>query len=111
MQDLTEVFYRQLGQLIQIKRREKSLTQEAVADSLSISRATYANLEAGDHRILLHHVLELALLLDLNLSEVSEIYSKNKLANKVAAAPDFFKEALKRIQSSSGEMRANEAQI
>lgn len=111
MYELTEEFYKQLGHLIQTKRKEKSLTQEAVADSLNISRATYANLEAGDHRILLHHVLELSLLLDLNLNDVAAIYSGTKLANKVESAPEFFKEALKRLRAASVEMRTNEASL
>ena len=111
MRESVRDFYKQFGQLIQTKRKEKSLTQSAVADSLSISRATLANLEAGEHRILSHHLLDLVFLLDLDLNEVSTLYRKSKLENKAADTPESFQEVLRRLQSGLSEMRINETQI
>jgi transcriptional regulator with XRE-family HTH domain len=111
MYELTDDFYKQLGHLIQKMRKEKSLTQEAVADSLNISRATFANLEAGEHRILLHHILELASMLMLDLSEVANLYNQSKLTGKIASAPESFREAFNRVRSNLVEMRTDEATI
>lgn len=63
--------YRGLGQALAKARRDRGLSQAAVAARIGLTRASLANLESGRQRVLLHHLyrlvtaLELASILDL----------------------------------------------
>ncbi len=98
MKNLQNSFYNQLGSLIRDRRKEKGFTQEVVAEILEINRATFANLEAGEHRILFHHVVELSFLLELDLNAIITLYRKNKLEEQSSIAPGKVKKALKKIR-------------
>jgi transcriptional regulator with XRE-family HTH domain len=51
--------YRALGRAIADRRRDRGLSQAAVARAIGLTRASLANLEGGRQRVLLHHLYRL----------------------------------------------------
>lgn len=60
-----EPIYRSIGSAIRAKRRQLDWSQEKLANMLTISRGTLANIEAGRQRIFIHQLYALAAALDL----------------------------------------------
>lgn len=54
------LIYQEFGKIIRLKRKKLRLTQEALASRLEISRASLANIESGNQRVLLHQFLSIA---------------------------------------------------
>jgi transcriptional regulator with XRE-family HTH domain len=52
--------YAALGNLIRARRKEQKLTQEKLAASIGISRASLANIETGRQKVLVHQIYALA---------------------------------------------------
>lgn len=52
--------YRALGSNISTRRRALGLTQATLADDVGMSRASLANIERGNQKVLLHHVYRIA---------------------------------------------------
>jgi transcriptional regulator with XRE-family HTH domain len=52
--------YRALGSNISTRRRSLGLTQATLADHVGLSRASLANIERGNQKVLLHHVYRIA---------------------------------------------------
>jgi transcriptional regulator with XRE-family HTH domain len=98
MKDPIEKFYDALSKQIQAKRREKELTQGVVAKALGLSRPTLANLENGDHRLLAHHLLELCILLDLDIQEITNQYRSFKMEKEMKKLPTSILDALRNIK-------------
>jgi transcriptional regulator with XRE-family HTH domain len=70
-------FYARLGEQIRATRREGGITQEEVAERLSLNRTTIVNIEKGRQRLAVHQLVNLAAVLgcepaSLLPSEVSE---------------------------------------
>lgn len=67
-----EPFYKEIGRRIQTRRDRLGMTQEALGAKLDppVTRASVANIEAGKQRILAHTLPQLAIGLDMNLSEL-----------------------------------------
>jgi transcriptional regulator with XRE-family HTH domain len=55
-----EHFYGVVGGRVRSQRRRKHLTQQQLADSVGLSRASIANIEGGRQKVLLHQIYELA---------------------------------------------------
>ncbi len=53
-------FYRQLGELIKDRRKERRLTQEQLAELWKLNRTTVVNIEKGRQRISVLQLVELA---------------------------------------------------
>lgn len=62
--------YQEIGERIAERRKELGWRQDDLAKQMGWSRASIANLETGRQRILLHHTLELADVLDMNVSDL-----------------------------------------
>ena len=65
---MIEDCYKQLGLIIQRKRIHMGMTQEKFAKAHKINRVTLCNLELGKARIMLHDVVRIAKVLNLNLN-------------------------------------------
>ncbi len=103
MSDYINDFYKSFGNKTNSMRRKKELTQEVVSKTLGINRATLANLEAGDHRIVANHLFELCIILDLNINEIFSDYKKAKLSAELSLAPDVLKEVVTTFNERSKE--------
>lgn len=71
-----ESLHRRIGALIAMRRNELRLSQEQLAASVGISRASLANIERGRQSVLVHHIYSIGRALDLDpralLPEVEE---------------------------------------
>jgi len=65
-----EPIYIALGKIIMACRHERDLSQEYVADWLGLTRTSVVNMEAGRQRIMLHTVLDLAVLMMIEPGEL-----------------------------------------
>jgi transcriptional regulator with XRE-family HTH domain len=63
-------FYRGLGAAIRRERLDHGWTQRDMANELSISRTSLANIELGRQQVLLHHVVEIAARLGVSIAEL-----------------------------------------
>jgi transcriptional regulator with XRE-family HTH domain len=63
-------FYRQVGQLVQARRRALKLTQEVLAQRSNVRRATIASIEAGRQSVPLHVLYQLARALETSVNEL-----------------------------------------
>ena len=66
---------------IRMIRRRKGLTQDFLAESLQIARASYSNIESGPVRIIHAKVCELAPLLGVSLEELLLGYEPDRDAS------------------------------
>src|SRR5476649_2260054 len=64
-----KAFYREVGIRLQVIRKRRELTQEEVAKQLSVSRASYANVEGGRQRASLDLMWKLSVLLGVPISD------------------------------------------
>ena len=55
-----EDFYREIGRRVKNARKVRSLTQEALASLVSLTRTSITNIEKGRQKILLHTLADLA---------------------------------------------------
>ncbi len=58
-------FYRQVGERIRAKRRERGLSQEGLAAAVGLKRPSMSNIEKGRQNILLHTFHDIADCLDV----------------------------------------------
>ena len=65
-----EAFFKDLGQRIATARKERGLTQQALADQLGVSQQTLAHYEVGRVGVGAAMLPRLAELLDLSLDEI-----------------------------------------
>lgn len=61
---MTELIYAEIGRRIRRQRELKGFNQAALARRLSISRPSLANIEVGRQRIYIHHLFEIAAVLE-----------------------------------------------
>jgi transcriptional regulator with XRE-family HTH domain len=52
--------YRQIGENLRRLRRERDVSQEVLASEVRMSRSALANIEAGQQRLAVHQLLDLA---------------------------------------------------
>lgn len=64
-----EDFYKQLGQKIR-NHRGKSLSQEAIASAVGLTRTSISNIEAGRQKLLLHTFVDIANALNVEITKL-----------------------------------------
>ena len=62
--------HQEVGSNIRREREAAQLSQAQLAAHLSMTRASVSNIEAGNHAIMLSHVYNIALFLDLPISRL-----------------------------------------
>ncbi|MCW8275179.1 helix-turn-helix domain-containing protein [Pseudomonas sp. PCH199] len=77
------------SQLIQIKRKERGLTQQALAERVGVSRSLVQRVESADPRCEIGVVFEMASLLGIQLFQASDSHSTllASLQDKLALLP------------------------
>lgn len=85
-------FYRHVGRRIAELRRDK-LTQKQLSDQVTLSRTSIANIEKGRQQVLLHHAMEIAQALGVDVS---------------ALLPASLSEPAERLQSQLQELPAKQ---
>lgn len=72
MAQAIEPFYGGFGRLVRARRTALGLTQERLGKGLGtgMTRASVANIEAGQQRVLLHTAIELAAALEIPLADL-----------------------------------------
>jgi transcriptional regulator with XRE-family HTH domain len=86
-------FDREVGRRLQLVRKRREMTQEQLAREIGITRASYANVEAGRQRIPLDIVWRAAVVLGVSISSlVPEAINRGAAAANVPAplATDVF---------------------
>jgi transcriptional regulator with XRE-family HTH domain len=63
-------FYLQVGASIQKARKRRGLNQADLAHAVQLTRSSIANIEAGRQRALVHTVVLIARVLDVEISEL-----------------------------------------
>jgi transcriptional regulator with XRE-family HTH domain len=66
----TKAMYSEIGKRLRMVRNRKSMSQQQVGIALGVTRAAIANIEAGNHRILLEHIYNAALLFNVPAREL-----------------------------------------
>lgn len=69
-QNMREGIYAEVGRRIRERRREKKMTQNMLGSAISLGRTSVANIERGRQKLLLHTLLEIALALEVDPSEL-----------------------------------------
>ena len=89
-----DVFYKQVGENIRAKRKERGLSQEGLAKAVGLKRPSMSNIEKGRQNILLHTFCDIvetlgtspsALLPDQPRSKPTEMPDLTALSKKVRA--------------------------
>lgn len=65
-----ETMYRMVGQRIRERRVQRGLTQNQLAELLSLSRTSITNIESGRQKLLVHTLVELAVILEIDISRL-----------------------------------------
>lgn len=65
-----DAFYRQVGERIRAKRRERGLSQEGLAIAVGLKRPSMSNIEKGRQNILLHTFHEIAECLNVQAADL-----------------------------------------
>jgi transcriptional regulator with XRE-family HTH domain len=63
--DNTSSFYKQIGENIRVKRKERGLSQEGLAKAIGLKRPSMSNIEKGRQNILLHTFCDIIEALDI----------------------------------------------
>lgn len=113
-----EPFYEEVGRRIQKRRSAQGMSQEALGRKLvpPVTRASIANIEGGQQRVLAHTLVQFAEALDLELTELipplrqegQQPHTKKveaELAEKLKLPKKEIKKLTARI-TSSGHRRA-----
>ncbi|MCX2898096.1 helix-turn-helix transcriptional regulator [Pseudomonas mandelii] len=77
------------SQLIQVKRKERGMTQQALAERAGVSRSLVQRVESADARCEIGVVFEMAQLLGIHLFQASDSHSTllASLQDKLALLP------------------------
>jgi transcriptional regulator with XRE-family HTH domain len=68
--DTLTTLYGSVGKSIRERRRQLGWTQERLAKTLSMSRASIANIESGRQKLLVHTLLEFATALQVDAADL-----------------------------------------
>ena len=77
-------FYKQVGTNIRARRKERGLSQEALARAIGLQRPSMSNIEKGRQNLLLHTFCEIAETLD---TEIASLLPE-RVASEAVQAPD-----------------------
>lgn len=95
--DVIEPCYAEFGEWVATRRTKLALLQRDVAKLMGVSRASVANLESGNQRILYHQYLQLTEAL------ASKDAFKRALAGREAAAEDLILAKAEQIRRRRGD--------
>lgn len=56
----SDIFYNELGAQIKIERMARSITQDALAEELNLTRASIMNIEKGRHKPSIYQIIMIA---------------------------------------------------
>jgi len=79
--------YKEIGKIIQRRRKQFGLTQEVLAPRVMMSRASLANIERGNQRLLVHQLYIIANALEIDPKDL--LPSMQKDSKKIADAANF----------------------
>ena len=100
-----EDFYREVGRRVKKARKARSLTQQALASLVSLTRTSITNVEKGRQRILLHTLADLATALRVEYSALLPINpaasGDNDLQDALKGRPAPEQEFIKSVVQSS----------
>jgi transcriptional regulator with XRE-family HTH domain len=100
-------FYRDLGKRVRRARREKDITQQQLADFLSLQRTSITNIEKGIQRTLVHTLVEISQILGVPVERLlpptKSHQGKHSIASALPATANqhelrFLKSALRKIE-------------
>jgi transcriptional regulator with XRE-family HTH domain len=74
-----DTFYRKVGERIRLRRKERGLSQEALANAIGLKRPSLSNIEKGRQNLLLHTFCDIVETLDSTVAAL--------LPERVAAEP------------------------
>jgi ribosome-binding protein aMBF1 (putative translation factor) len=89
------------AQLIQLKRKERGITQKGLADRVRVSRAMVQRIEAGDPKCEIGVVFEIAFLLGIQLfgEEKTHTTLMESLQDKISLLPASVRESKQEVSS------------
>jgi transcriptional regulator with XRE-family HTH domain len=94
--DETDRFYVDFGRRVRAAREQQGLTQQALADTLGLTRSSVANIEAGRQRALLH--------MTAAVSAATGVPAADLLPDKAAlTAPPSLRRDLERLSDTNRE--------
>lgn len=79
--DSMQPVYAIFGAIVKANRRRLGLTQAQLAERLTLSRASIANIESGAQRVLLHDLYDIAAALSI---DPQELFVKPKITTTVS---------------------------
>lgn len=95
-----QAFYRELGSQIKKARNKALLTQESLAEKVSLTRTTVTNIEKGRQQLLVHTLVDIAKVLNVSIElllPVQQSTSIDDLINNEAVDSPKTQEFIKRI--------------
>ncbi|NOW94755.1 helix-turn-helix domain-containing protein [Mucilaginibacter sp. SG564] len=75
-------FYQQLGEKLRKARIDANKSQDALAQTLGLSRVTVVNIEKGRQKILVHNLVDAANFLEVKLSDLIPTEQSNLEVNQ-----------------------------
>lgn len=66
----SEAIYTEIGKRVAAARTAAGMTQLALAEALSLSRTSVTNIESGRQKLLVHTLLQLAAILQIDVMEL-----------------------------------------
>jgi transcriptional regulator with XRE-family HTH domain len=89
--------YKAIGQRIRERRVKRGFTQNKLAELLSLSRTSITNIESGRQKLLIHTLVELAIVLDVDVSELLPEITISNTRPVHAAMPEGINETDRRF--------------
>jgi len=97
-------FYKQIGENIRVKRKERGLSQEGLAKAIGLKRPSMSNIEKGRQNILLHTFCDIVETLDTKADALlpqrarPEPSEMPDLTNYSQGVRDFVEAAIKPVE-------------
>ena len=86
-----QTFYKNLGSRIKTARKRVLLTQESLAEKVSLTRTTVTNIEKGRQQLLVHTLVDIAKVLNVSVEVLipsQQTTSINDLINVKVDSPE-----------------------
>ncbi len=102
-------FYKQIGENIRVKRKERGLSQEGLAKAIGLKRPSMSNIEKGRQNILLHTFCDIVETLDTKVDALlpqrarPEPSKMPDLTNYSQRVRNFVEAAIKPEQKEEGD--------
>lgn len=83
MKDKNKILYEAIGGNISMLRKKKKLGQKKLAELISLSRSSLANIEIGNHQPSIFTIYEIALALDCEIIDILPSIDKYKASSLI----------------------------